>query len=279
MTNTWTINSDGSVTFDGTVQFPAGTNLASGAGIAIFGPNGGTTNFPAIEAGPPGDTPTLSFSMVQVAYGTALPTPNPAVVETPGTPPNYALTFYVNAGEPGTSAANTLISPQPTDLEGTPAAGYLIGYDATNSKAQWQPSPAANWYFSNSFAATASNTSALKGITSVTIPALPYAWWPEVFGCANVIGAVDTRVDLVARLNSTTGTICGYGAGSTGFSGAQFVIPNNLYVGSASIIAANAGPTTVYFNAENQTSSSNPWNTGAGGQGYFFQVRPSQVPA
>lgn len=51
--NTWSTNPDGSVTFNGSVWFPAAFNNASGAGIVVFGPGGGRASFPAVQPGPP----------------------------------------------------------------------------------------------------------------------------------------------------------------------------------------------------------------------------------
>jgi hypothetical protein len=268
------------VTFNGSVTFPAGTNLATGAGVCIFGPNGGTTNFGAIATGSPGVSPTITATTVQVASGTSLPSPNPAVVFTPAsgsTPPNYAFTFYVNAGAAGTTGANTLISPAPSDLEGTPLAGYMIGYNSTDAKAQWQPKLVGNWYYNNSMSASASNTTAVKNMGSLTVPVLPFAWWPEVYAQANIVGAVDTRVDLIARIGTTTGTICGYGYGATGATPPPTVLfSQGLAVSSSNIIAAGAGPTTIFLNAENQTASANPWNTTSSS---WFQVKACAVPS
>lgn len=277
MTSTWTQNADGSVDFNGTVRFPAGTNLASGVGIVIFGPDGGFANFGAIAKGDPGVSPTLTFQTVQVAAGTALPSPNPAVVFTPGsgdTPPNYAVTTYVNAGATGEPGGTEILTA--TDLEGTAAAGYMIGYSAADSKAKWQAIPLGGWYYGGTIAATASNTNSVKPLDSIAISARPYDWWPEVFASAQVIGAVDTRVDLVARVNSTTGPICGYGKGATGATPPPVqAIPNGLAAGSDNIIPAGQAA-TIFLNAENQTDSANSWNTDAS---TTFQVRPSPVPA
>lgn len=277
MTSTWITNADGSVDFNGTVRFPAGTNLASGVGIVIFGPDGGFANFGAIAKGDPGVSPTLTFQTVQVAAGTALPSPNPAVVFTPGsgdTPPNYALTQYVNAGATGAPGGTEILTA--TDLEGSAAAGYTIGYSATDSKAQWQPKLAGNWYVASPISATASNTNAQKNLASISIPAQPFNWWPEIQAQAQVIGASDTRVDLVARINSTTGTICGYGYGVTGAAPPTVVaLPSGLAVSSANIISAGSSA-TIFLNAENQTASANPWNTTSSAS---FQVKVGPVPS
>lgn len=273
--NTWTQNADGSLSFFGYVTFPAGANTASGAGIVIFGPFGGVANFPIAAEGPPGPSPTFTVTVVQVAAGTTLPSPNPATTFTPGagdTPPNYDLTIYVNAGAAGESTSAILTA---TDLEGTPAAGYMIGYDADEEMAQWQAIPGGGYYFTNSVSATASNTTARKPLTSILCAALPYDWWPEVSGQNNVVGAVDTRVDLVARINSTTGDICGYGYGAAGAAPPPAALaPYGLYAGNNVIPAGSAA--TIFFNAENQTSSANPWNVTSSA---FYSVKQVPVPA
>jgi hypothetical protein len=286
--NTWTVNADGSVTFNGTVNFPAGTNLASGAGIAIFGPNGGTTNFPAVEQGEPGLPPIINFTVTQVAFGTTLPSPNPTVTLVTaggaGVASEYNVTIFLNAGEPGTATVDT--ATLTAAIEGTAAALFDIGFDATNNELQWQPKLVGNWYYSGTVGATDSTTVTVKNMTSIAVPGQPFAWWPEVAGYGNVVGAVDTRVDIVARLNSSTpasGTGSGSGTGQElgrGFGAAgatpppTSVVPNMLAIGSDNIVAAGTAA-TIFFNAENQTSSSNAWNTTSSA---FFQVRPSPVP-
>ena len=282
MSNTWTTNSDGSVTFNGTVTFPAGTNTASGAGVVILGANGGTTNFPAVQAGAAGASPTFTTTMIQVASGTALPSPNPAVVFTAGsgaTPPNYALTFYVNAGATGSTTSSILTA---SDLENTAQSGYVIGYDSTNAKAQWQPMLNGGCYYANTIPATTSNTVGIKNMAAINVPAQPFNWWPQVFATANVMGGVDTRVDLVARATTTagsysTGNECARGYGVTGATPPPITaIPNGLYTGSPNIIPAGV-QAYIYLNAENQsTSSTTTWYTTSAA---WFQVGVFPVPS
>lgn len=279
MTSVWTVNDDGSVVLsDATITWAAGTNNVTGQGIMVITANGVAFNFPALATGPAGPSPTFTITETQVAHGTTLPSPNPAVVFTPAsgvTPPNYALTFYVNAGQDGASAANTLISPAPSDLEGTPSAGMIIGYSVADTKAQWQPKPVANWYWASPSATSSNNTSA-KNIASIAVPAQPFDWWPEVQAQTTVIGAVDTRVDLVARIASTSGEICAYGYGAPGAAPPPFwAFSNGLAVGSSNIISAGSAA-TIFLMAENQTASVAAWNTTSS---TTFQVRPSPVPS
>lgn len=274
--NTWSVNADGSTTFNGSVWFPAGFNSASGAGIVVFGPGGGRATFPAVEPGPPGPATQFTIKMVPVAYGTPLPATNPEVVPTAwdsnGDPVALSLTFYVPSGKDGAPGALTI----PQVLDGvTAAAGMMIGWDATNGTAQWQQIPMGGWQYATGIVASASNNNSQKQIAAIQIAAQSQAWWPEIKAQANVVGAVDTMVDLVARVNGTAGAICGYGFGNPGASpGTVTAISSGLGPGSANIIPAGQAA-TIYLFAENQTASANDWSTTSR---CSFQARPNFVP-
>lgn len=274
--NTWSVNPDGSTTFNGSIWFPAGFNSASGAGIIVLGPGGGKATFPAVQPGPPGPATKFTISMVQVAYGTPLPSPNPVVTPTEwdsyGNPVALNAVFYVNAGQSGADGQSII----PATLDGVAAqAGYMIGWDEENNTAQWQPLPIGGWQYATGIAASASNNNSQKQIGAIQVAAQQRAWWPEVQAQANVIGAVDTRVDLVARVGGTAGEICAYGYGNPGAApGTVYAIANGLGPGSANIVPAGQAA-TIYLYAENKTSSANQWSTTAS---CSFQVRPSFVP-
>lgn len=274
--NTWSTNPDGSTTFNGSVWFPAGFSSASGAGIVVFGPGGGKASFPAVQPGPPGPAVKFAISYVQVAAGTALPAENPAVVATAwdayGNPTALSLTFYGNAGPAGASGTTTISQV----LDGvSAAAGMMIGWDPVNGAAQWQQIPLGGWEYATGIAASASNTNTQKEIGAISFTAQAQAWWPEIKAQANVVGAVDTLIDLVARVNGTAGEICGYGFGSPGTAPPTVTaISSGLGPGSANIIPAGVAA-TIYLYAENQTSSANGWSTTAR---CSFQARPNFVP-
>lgn len=276
--NTWSVNSDGSVTFNGSVWFPAGTDTASGAGIVVFGPGGGKASFPAVEPGPPGPATQYALSMVQVAYGAPLPPVNPVVTPTQwdanGIPTALNVVFYVNSGPPGASGTTTILTA--TDLEGTGQAGYVIGFDPNQNLAQWQPQLVGGWYFAEGIIATASNTVSQKSIGQIQIPPRPSAYWPIVKAQAEVVGASDVRVNLVARINSNSGQICALGYGQPG--AAPPIVhtePYQLGPGSPNIVPANTSATILLY-AENQTSSPNAWNTTAN---CTFSCKTDPVPA
>lgn len=275
---TWTVNADNSAVYNGPVYFPAGTNLASGTAIVIFGPSGATANFPAVAAGRPGLSPEITVTMVEVDPSDSLPSPNPAVTVTdlgdPGTRRTESWTLYVHAGAQGDPGSTVLLSA--SDLEGTATNGYFIGYKSADTKAQWQPMPCGGYYYASGISATASNTNTVKTITSISVPARPFQWWPVVHAQTQVVGASDVRVDLVARLNANNGNICAYGFGTPGDAPPTvYTMPNRLVLGSDNIVGAGDSA-VIYLTAENQTSSPNPWNTTTS---TTFEVEVKPVPA
>lgn len=277
--NTWSVNSDGSVTFNGSIWFPAGTNTASGAGIVVFGPGGGRATFPAVEPGPPGPATQYAFKMIQVPYGTPLPPVNPAVTETQwdanGIATALNVVFYVNSGKDGPSGATTIMTA--TDLEGDPQAGYMIGYDPDENKAQWQPFPIGGWKSATGIAATASNTVTQKSIGN-GIAYGPYTvdTWPIVRAQAEVVGAVDVSVNLVARINSNTGEICAIGYGQPGAAPPMLKVePYQIGPASANIIPAGHTANILLY-AEATTSSNSAWSTTAR---CTFSVKADPVPS
>ena len=270
----------GSWAFGGPVIFlPSNDAGNTGTGILILGPGAGAASFPAVDSGPAGPPATMSFTVSPVAYGTTLPSPNPAVVNpSPGV---YDLTIYLNEGAPGSPGTYNLQGSQ--DVSGTATVGYvpvitsLTGGGGPHPlQFQWQPELGSGGYYSTTGgAATASNTTSPKNLTAIGIAPRPYAWWPECKGQALTVGASDTRVDYTARINSTSGQIVGYGLGQAGAAPCPTgLIDQGLNLTGPQIVPANTAA-TIYFNAENQTSSINPWSVAAG---WFFSVKVIPVP-
>jgi hypothetical protein len=277
--NTWSTNADGSVTFNGSIWFPAGTDTASGAGIVVFGPGGGRAAFPAVQPGPPGPATQYAFTMVQVAYGTPLPPINPAVVPTQwdanNIPTALNVTFYVNAGAPGAPGGTMILTA--TDLTGSPAAGMMIGYDSDENTAQWQKLPLGEWNYAEGILANPSTTVQQKSIgTGIKYGPYTVDTWPYVDAQIEVVGAPDVRVNLVARINGPSGEICSLGVGQPG--AAPPLLHSHAYglgPGSANIIPAGQ-TATIFLYAEAQSSSPNAWSTTTN---CTFAVKGDPVPS
>ena len=253
--------------YSGPVLFlPSNDAANTGMGILVLGPGGGRSNFPIAAQGLPGQSIVIdSSTAIPLSAGS-----DPTFVFTlvspggPGVAAHYTVQAGVPAGTPGATSAFALASA--TDLSGTAAVGMVPTVSSLGPVAfMLTTPPAVTWSSAGPFAATASNVNTIKNLGSLAISGKAFGWWIEVSAQANVIGAVDTQVNLVARLGGSANTfpIISYSLGQAGASPAPtLLIPQGLS-SSAGIVAASTSA-TIFLNAENQTPSVNPWNVAAG---------------
>lgn len=252
--------------YSGPVLFlPSNDAANTGMGVLVLGPGGGRSNFPIAAQGLPGQSIVIdSASATPLAAGAS-----PTVAFTPVSPggagvaAHYTVTLGIPAGNDGATSAFAL--QDATDLTGTAAVGMVPTVSSLGPVAfALTTPPAVKWYSAGPFAATTSNVNTVKNLGSLAIPAQPVAGWLEVYASLLTVGAVDTQVNAVAHIGSTSGTIISSGTGAAGTAPPPTLIQPNGLTLSAGILAASTS-TTVFLNAENQTSSANPWNTAAGG--------------
>lgn len=276
---TWTFNPAGyplgSAMFYGPTLFPAGLNAgATGTGMVVLGPNGATTNFPAVEQGVPGLPPVLNTGST-----TTLAAGSPAtfqLVQTAEGGPGTASQYTVNAGLPqgiaGPAYQTEIISA--SDLTGTPAAGYTIVYvpaqGNTPAQTAWAAMPFSAVYNATSIANTTTSGGGNRTLYALSIPAQANLWVPIIWAQSTITGTASTvQVDLVARQNN----------GTTAFNGTQVAVgngvpgagPTNQYImpawttqisgdSGAGVIPANTA-VEIYLNAEQQDSSEDAYST------------------
>jgi hypothetical protein len=288
----WTFGDDGSATFTGPVSFPAGLDAATTkVAVIVLGPGGAAANFPAVLHGPPGESVIVdSYTTHQVAFGTTPPASVVTIVSPggPGVAAHVTIDAYVNSGEKGDTGTPSVLGAD--DLTGTPVGGQVLAAVTPGSgdvvAVQFVTPKVGPIYSLPTISTTALSTSAQRALGSLTIPAQPWAWWPEVDGECVITNAIDTRVDLVARINSVSGDQVGYGHGAGAGAGPTTLglhsafgaaLPGSGTDGMNGIgygrVAAGAA-CTIFFRAENQVSSSNQWSTGAGS----FKVKVAPVP-
>lgn len=252
--------------YSGPVLFlPSNDAANTGMGVLILGPGGGSSNFPIAAQGTPG-LPIVIDSATGTALGSsATPTVTFNLVSPggPGVAAHYTVAMGIPAGTAGATSAFAMHNA--TDLSGTAALGMVPTVSALGPTAfTLTTPPAVKWYSAGPFSATSSNVNTSKNLGSLGIPAQPSAGWLEVYAEVDTVGAVDTQVNAVARLGSTTGTIISSGRGAAGATPPPTLIQPNGLTSSVGILAASTSA-TVFLNAENQTASANPWNTAAGG--------------
>ena len=276
----WTFNptgyAPGAVLYYGPILFPAGIDPGTTqTAVMVLGPAGGRVNVPPVFDGQPGQSPDLSVGTVttgaagsSVAFSLTQTSPGAAGVSSA-----YTVDVTIPKGDTGAAAANTLISPQPSDLEGSPGALKMIGYDPTMSKAQWQPLPLSFAYNVTGISTTGTGAGQTRSISSITIPAQANPWLPIIFADCVITGTANTQVDLVARLggtiNTTSGAQVGRGRGQIGaITGTNpwctTIIPNftSLLTGGYGQVAASTSQ-IFYLNCEQQASTTDLYSTGA----------------
>lgn len=275
------ISIDGnSLVFDGTVTITNFTDPTTGVVTLILSPNGGLGSIPALIQGEPGLPPIFdSVTVHQVNPGDTIPTSTFNLV-TPGgagTASHYTADIYVSKGDTGTTGASTNILAAP-DVTGTATDKYILVYASSDSKMHFQAQKVGDLFIPSSISSTSGN-SASRTLCSFTIPAQAFDYRPSAWGHCIVSGTVNTRVDLVARLNNaTTGDQFGYGYGIAGVTDRPILLPG-IPAGSAGtyakISAGNAA--TVYFQAEQKNvSTTDSWTTNNAST--TFEVKLNPVP-
>lgn len=273
-----TINGNNIVIADATIEIINGANPESGVSYIIITPSGGVGELPFMNQGLPGQ-PTLftSISVVQHPDGEALPVPNPVTTLIDaggaGLPAKYSMVIHTNAGPTGLTGSPSFAGA--SDLAATPVLGaltdkFVVVYRASDSKFVPTAQKVGDEYASGTIAATTHNAASPRLLHSIAVPALGFDWRPLPFAATVVVGSVDTRVDLVAYLNTVgSGDQVGYGKGLIGVNtaGIQTVLlpipPAATAVpGAYGKVAAGAGA-TIHLRAEQKAATSLSWSTPA----------------
>lgn len=250
--------------------------------IILLGPDGGVADIPALVKGDPGQPATIdsSVNFTALAYDDVTADSASFTLITPGTTttsPVYRLNLALHKGSPGPAATLTILSA--SDITGTATDGYYltkttvaganrVGFSAPKVGGQYWP-------------ASISNTSGTDGqnrtLCSVSIPAQPWDWRPRVFAQAVIAGTVNTRVDLIARLdNATSGDVVGRAFGQVGATPPTAVMVSGVVAGSAStvgkVLAGNAA--TIFLRAEQQASTTDQYTTSGVTTSMMVEVAP-----
>lgn len=264
------------LTFEGRVTVVNGANPETGIAYLILTPEGGFGNLPFLATGESGKPPIFdSITMTEVDPDEPLPTPNPIVTTVseggPGVAAHYTMQFFIHAGQKGDTG--TILISSAADLATSPVLsssteGYHIVYRHSDGK--WVPTAPkiGNIYIPSSILATAYNTTPQRLLSSISIPAQQFDWYPRAFAQVAVTGAADTRVDLVARVNDpASGAQVGYSKGLTGATPPVNVLIPAPPAGESmpgpygKVLAGN--PATIYLRAEQKGAGSGSWSTPA----------------
>lgn len=275
-----------------TIEVVNGANDESGVSYIIITPEGGVGFLPFLAQGLPGQ-PTYfdTVTYIQLADGVALPVPNPVktLIDPGGSglPARYSLVFYGNAGPTGGTGSPSFALA--SDLASSPALGaltdkFVLVYRTSDSKFVPMAQKVGDRWIQSTISSTAFNSTTPRLLSTIAIPAQAFDWYPEPFASTVITGSVDTRVDLVVRLNVVaSGDEVGFGKGFTGVNAAGIptvLIPESpagsAVPGAYGKVAAGAGA-NLYLRAEQKAASSNSWSTPASPDTTFW-VKVNPIP-
>lgn len=279
------ITTDGnSLTIDNcTITISNAFDPTTGVATITITPSGGLGTLPALLAGDPGLPPTLrNINYTPVPYGTALP--DPAAEWTliypggPGVAAVYDLNLAINSGAPGESGTFSITGAN--DLGGTQTNNYTLLWDAVSDQFLYAPLYLGSTYWPSTINSTSGYTSqgTPRTLCQISVPALPFAWYPVVIGQTVVTGTINTQIELSANIGSTSGNQVGVGYGVVGQSYQTVVLQSSIPAGSTGSygqVAANSAA-TIILSATQVASTTDDWATSSSTTS--FMVTPNPVP-
>jgi hypothetical protein len=255
----------------------------AGASVIFACPPQGRASFTAIAKGDPGEPPEWR-NITPVAVPWDHPDPLTAdadigVPGSPGVPAKWDLTFEVPRGEPGDPG--DMAFDDLTDVFGTAAEGYVPAFstDADGAGGDglvYTSMGHGGQYWPSSISNTTAANGQLRTVAQASVPALPFAWRPRVFGACIISGTVNTRPHLIARLaDATTGAIVGRGFAVPSIATQNVILQSGVPAGSANdygVIEAGVGPTTIFLRAEEQASTVDNYTTSSTTTSFYVEA-------
>lgn len=241
-------------------RIPLDWDPSSNMFIAVAAPIGGLGSFPALVQGDTGPAPTLDPVVNYTVLGPTDPTPNSASF-TPTSPGVYQLNLVIHEGPEGTPG-DTILDPD--DFTGTQLPGKMLVLNAGTTAFEYQSQKVGDRYVPAAIANTPSGNPTYT-LCSVSIPAQPFDWRPQVSGHCLLNGtSSNVRVDLIARLDAglggtpeISGNIVGRGIGVASTFIQAIVIsagpPTNASATYDKVAAGTAA--VVYLRAERQAGT------------------------
>ncbi|QIS06752.1 hypothetical protein F5X71_34570 [Nocardia brasiliensis] len=265
-----TTNPDGSITWTGSVTFSGATDpLSTGVATLTLTPAGGVSNLPALVNGEPGVPPRFRNVVVhQVPYGTTPPAPTWTLVSPggAGTASVYDLDIHLNSGQQGAAGTNAAVLTAGDVVSTGIQDGWELIYSAATAKLVAGPPRRVIGPFISAFNAPYNGNAGSYVVSTIGIPAQPWAWRPRASAHLYVGGTPNVHVDAVVRLGDpVAGDIVGYGLGVTGAGPVPVnVVPHfgGAITGTSTYGQIAAGTAaTLYLVAVQTASTTDNWNT------------------
>lgn len=266
----------GAVMFIGPTLFPAGLDPANTqTAMMVLGPGGAQITVPAVFDGKPGPSPKLrNINYTPVPYGEDLPDPPARFVDvipgSPGVASVYDMNLAVQQGAPGQSGSFEIADAD--DLDGDLVNNCTIAWNATDEKFNPRALPLCAGYNVTGIGSTSTSAGQVRSLTSITIPPRPNPYIPVFWAEAEVVGTVNTQVDLVVRLSGSMNTQDGVEVGrGFGRLGATFDTPSISSTFAGGLLTDGFGQVaagtsaTFFLNCENQQGTNDQYATGRAG--------------
>jgi hypothetical protein len=283
VTNGISVDGNSLVISDCTITVENAFDQSNGAAVIIITPSGGLGTLPALLQGQPGLPPVFrNVNMTQVPYGTALPNPNATWTEIspggPGVAAVYDLNLSLSEGSPGSPGSYSIAGS--TDLGGSQTNNWTLLWNTTTNQFEYAPLYIGATYWPSSITSTSGFTAqnTPRTLTSISVPALPFAWTPTVVGQCLITGTANTQIQLTANLGSASGQQVGIGLGVIGQASQAIILQGGIPPGSASgygQVAKNSSATIV-LSATQVANTTDSWSTS--NLTSYFQLSPNPVP-
>jgi hypothetical protein len=249
--------------------------------MILCAPPGGVghANFPAMVKGDNGLTPLLQedAEVTELEWNDATSVSSQWVMVSPGSllvPPLYKEVKTIRKGKPGIDGTSVL---NPASF-GTPLYKWMLQVNAATDEFEYVPQKVGGMHWPIT-AATAAPPGQTAGFTlhTISIPAntYPFDWRPEVSGSTIVTGSsADVVVDLVARLNGTSGPVVGRCPGVGGITDRLILAsgPDGGALSADVTVAANAAA-VLYLRSEKQGGAAT-YGTSAAATRFSFVAVP-----
>lgn len=250
---------------DCTLTFNNAFDPTTGVASITITPKGGLGTLPALLDGQPGPPPNIIIGTV-----TTLPAGHSASASLslfapggPGMPSTYQLNLGVPEGAAG-SPGNFLLNEATDFVEGTYGAiQNLWGIIYNTVTGEFNPAPpfVPKKYYATSINSTSGTGAGPRTLTTVTVPAQSYAWYPTCASSCVVSGTANTQVNLQAYLGSTDGTLVAVDYGSVGTASQTLRLQDGLPAGSSLPSIAAGVSQTIVLVATQVAATSDAWST------------------
>jgi len=238
----------------------------------------GIANAPFLVKGDAGQPAVIDPTVDYTVLTYDDPTPDSAqFVElspaTETTPQISQLQIVIHSGAPGEDGTMVLDASD----YGTPISKYLLALNATADGFEYTPQRVGGRYWPTAVSEAGAGTTAGQTLATIAIPSntYPFPIQIQVSGTTVITGSgADVKVDLVARLNSTTGTVLGRCSGVGGTTDRLVLADGpDTNASSASVTVAANTAATIYLRTEKQAGA-DTYQTGAAPSRFCVTVLP-----